>query len=565
MNQQQLPLERPGRTPRVRDSCRADGVHLRHAGPVSSRRIAVLLYLGGLAFLLVSWIFSNPPGASPDEPSHYVRALGTAAGDITGHPGMHVPIPGVTAAQLKDLNDYVRSYPVPAGLAPTTFACNAFKSMVPATCESQGTTPQAASNELSMHASQPPLPYLLAGPLMLAASTPQQADWIGRSVLGFWCLVLLGVPLAMAGRYRARLLLGLTVALTPMAIFTGSILNPSGVETFSSVGFFLSVIAVAEGRFPRGSLAAAAFTGVFVSMSRPFAPLWIIVGLISAAGLVGPGVLWAGVRRRPLESTITTVLIGLGTLSTLLFIRLYASPTQTQTVSFSFGELKSIGEMAVGNFGWLDAPIPPSVAIKWLEVVVAITLAGLIWGNRRERITIVLTTLLNVSITSLLSVLFLLPVNIGPQGRHFLPILVLQPLTSVFVLARQRTSVRVVSVGIPVLLMIGLQVVSWIANSAREGIGTPATTVQGLPKMARALLHSTPWSPPGGFLPWLVLLLAGCLLLALACVQALGVPEATASFEDESATGVAAPALPAPPVSVGSGPPLERLPTEVDH
>lgn len=54
-----------------------------HAGGALRRvrRVSVaVLLVAGLGVLTVTWAFSNPPGAAPDEPTNYVKAIGTSLG-----------------------------------------------------------------------------------------------------------------------------------------------------------------------------------------------------------------------------------------------------------------------------------------------------------------------------------------------------------------------------------------------------------------------------------------------------------------------------------------------------
>lgn len=500
------------------------------------RWVAVLSFILGLGFLLAAWVFGNPPGAAPDEPSHYVRAVGAASGDVLGEPGGYGTFARYSPLERKyvygpekplgvyvSINDYSRAYTVPANLYPVSFGCNAFQTAKSAACVNTGTAPAVRERWLSQHAGQNPLPYLLAGPLMILQHSPEAADWAGRSVLALWCVLLVGFPLALGGMLRGQMLLSLVVSITPMAVFTGAILNPSGIEVFSSIGFFLALLALIEGRFPRLALAATAFTGVFVCMSRPFGPLWIAVGLVAAIGLTSWAKAWAAVNRHRVGSAATAFLIGLGALSTLLILHHYPEPTKMKVASLPTGELYDLAQTSVGLFGWLDSPLPLHVAKVWLLVLVGITALALTLGNRRERVTVIATTLLITGLIYYLSKDFLLVEGINPQGRHFLPILVLQPMVTTTVLARRSAKIRIPILGFAVVGMLLLQVIGWLSNGSRQGLGVVVPGLRDLPSVTRRIIDAPAWSPPGGFLVWLVVLLLGCGLLLLAGVQALDV------------------------------------------
>src|SRR5205085_7228185 len=97
-----------------------------------------------LAALLTAWAFAGPPGYGPDEPAHYVRALGAGAGHLAGAKfvptaaeklsfvrdagrkkalGGGAEVGGVTGGvkRLHWLSRVMRRYPVPLKLSDVTF------------------------------------------------------------------------------------------------------------------------------------------------------------------------------------------------------------------------------------------------------------------------------------------------------------------------------------------------------------------------------------------------------------------------------------------------------------
>ena len=57
----------------------------RHSSGGSSGKSARLV-VGGYALLLAAWVLGSAPFSSPDEWSHYLRALGIAQGQLVGAP-----------------------------------------------------------------------------------------------------------------------------------------------------------------------------------------------------------------------------------------------------------------------------------------------------------------------------------------------------------------------------------------------------------------------------------------------------------------------------------------------
>jgi len=45
------------------------------------------LLVAGFALLALAWVFTNPPGAGPDEAANYIKAVAVGQGDFLGlHP-----------------------------------------------------------------------------------------------------------------------------------------------------------------------------------------------------------------------------------------------------------------------------------------------------------------------------------------------------------------------------------------------------------------------------------------------------------------------------------------------
>src|SRR5262245_27423996 len=52
----------------------------------SSRLLAPALLVAAYGMLITAWIVGNPPGAVPDEWSHYLRAVSIGHGQLVGRP-----------------------------------------------------------------------------------------------------------------------------------------------------------------------------------------------------------------------------------------------------------------------------------------------------------------------------------------------------------------------------------------------------------------------------------------------------------------------------------------------
>src|SRR3954453_4977343 len=96
------------------------------------------LFAVGVLFLSVAWAGANPPGASPDEPAHVVKAYATGDGQITGE---HYAVdpnapPPATLEELRQrqwFEDVGRAYQMPREIQPdAAVPCFAFDRNNPA-------------------------------------------------------------------------------------------------------------------------------------------------------------------------------------------------------------------------------------------------------------------------------------------------------------------------------------------------------------------------------------------------------------------------------------------------
>src|SRR5881394_4298099 len=83
------------------------------AGPLRrGRRVRTAVPALVMAFFglfVLGYVFANPPGYTPDEPSHYIKALGIAQGQWDGLPGQYQHGMGFTGAQLTWINKTART------------------------------------------------------------------------------------------------------------------------------------------------------------------------------------------------------------------------------------------------------------------------------------------------------------------------------------------------------------------------------------------------------------------------------------------------------------------------
>jgi hypothetical protein len=458
---------------------------------------------------------ANPPFLSPDEPSHYVRAVSVSAGQLA--PEYHVTVPpGLWAIWRHERG----------------ITCNAGRSKVSAACVADAETANIPSRVWTAAGAYPPFYYVLPGLALRAADDPFTANRLGRLAATSLCflLLVLSVALLMSSLAPRLALLGLLVAVTPMALFLMGSLNPSGLEIAAGIAFFSALLRVArDERPPPWVLGSAAAAGIVLALSRTTGAAWIVLDLALFVGLVGrsgalrlvrgsrygagtavvAGVLLVAVLANRVwehaNGSVITRQAGLGEASVDTFLA-WLRPAVVQ--------LPRVFNEYVGVFGWVDALMPGVAYAAWHAILALIVGLAFVVGSRRERTVLVLALLASLATVVVISAILQSMTAQDVQGRHVLPFAVVVPLLAGEMIFRNRSKLALVDTGMLfALCAVGvgaLQLVAWHANGQRQGVGSEGPLL---------FLSDPSWSPPLGWYPWLIAVLAGAALLALAAAD----------------------------------------------
>lgn len=395
-----------------------------------------------VALLAATWSLAVPLMASPDEPSHVIRAAAVARGQWGGELGPEPTGPGRpgAATMVQVPADYRDAAALPN--------CFAFRPDQPASC--QPAVPQASDGlvDAETFAGQyPPLYYALVGwpSLVLDAEAGIYAMRLVSAVL---TAALVGWSAYRLHRELGPVALwGLVVAVTPMVLFLGGTVNPQALEIASALCFWSATLAVALRRDgpSTGALVQAAVNGAVLVNTRTSSPFWAVVVVAVALLAARPGRAREIVRHRAARwvglvaasSTLTAVAWVVTHPAQVTGARLfpqYADPTVLllATTGSGWAYLTNM----VGDFGWLDAPAPPATVTAWLLVLGAVVLPALAASAPRRARTALLAL---VAVVAVAPAAFQLPTAVDAglvwQGRYALPVAVGVPLLAAAVLA----------------------------------------------------------------------------------------------------------------------------------
>jgi hypothetical protein len=389
--------------------------------------IAATFFLLGFA-----WLVSNPPGAAPDEDSHYVRMVGLSYGHLIGH---DVPVSRDAGIVQARVDTESGAYDLP-GTAPPPIQCHIFRAERPYDCAA----PPAVAGTIraiSYHARTLPLAYGLPALLSRLAASTFGKLYLGR--LGFLIqntalvfLTLIAVPGSPAVR-RPDVVAALYLAFTPLAAFLMGQLATSGTEITAYVAFvacLLRVLSTPTSRWWWATVAmgsVALWTRDLGVLMVPTLTVLVLVSQISATrrlarllprsaialGLAAWAVIWGGA---------------------LLWHEWLQYPVQLPTVPLSalravVADLRETAHGSVGRVGWLEVNLNVTLVRLWLGAAILVGLYLAATNRRWAAVTAVCVAFwigVNIWLT-----LHLTAAGFGNQARYTLAI----PMTMILIAA----------------------------------------------------------------------------------------------------------------------------------
>ena len=503
------------------------------------------LLLVAYAALAVAWLFSDPPGAGPDEPANYMKAVAAGHGQLLGKPGA---LPQDVASKFRltgprypFANSTTRWVSVPPNLAPIGFACNAFNSSQPAACVNQAGHPPVPTLQPTYTGTYEPFVYLLPGIISRLAGNATAALLLMRTSIALLSLLLLGFAISLlADRKVALSLMGLLIAATPELVWLTGIVNASGPEVCAGVCFFAGILRLARSQQPsRNVWVALMVSGTVLAIGRPLGPVWVCTDLLLLLLISGPPTAWrrlsegGWLSRATAGVVLSAVALGVGwerivePRQLTAFTEFWAQLPQTMMA------LPQDLQEGIGVFGWLDTFMPSAAYIVWVLVFSTVFALAIRLGTPRQRLNLLIVLFLTISAALVLAAAVLAPSGFNLQGRYVLPLAVSVPLYAGEIVYRNRDRLTGIArrypPGAAAVAMAALQIVGWFTNSLREAVGTSGPL---------AFWVVSKWSPPLGWLPWFAMVGGGCVAI-IAAAASTGTDDQAASASSSDRVAVA--------------------------
>jgi hypothetical protein len=487
---------------------------LRHR--VRPHRVAIGLV--ATFFLVgVAWLVSNPPGAAPDEDSHYVRMVGLSY----GHPlGGSLPQDADLGPTFNHFVGDARarltaeagSFWLP-GSAPPPHPCNAFRADQPYDCAPPPTT-AGHIHAISMHARTLPGSYLLPAALSRLAHSTNGKLYLGRfgyllQDTALWALAVIAARRRL-GRQRPEVYAALILSFTPLLAFQMGQLSPTGTEAMAVLAFttWLLDALVAPDRARVWGVCVLA--GVAAWSRDLGVPLVLAIAVIIAVVCRNQvRTLGRRVGAWALLPVAGAVVATAGAVTWRLALQYpIGSPNATLVrVRAALTSLKSIVPDSVGLVGWLDVQADPLVRRLW-----AIALAGVVIRLALRRFGWALTVGVFAAFYVALNVylrLVLTTIGFGVQPRYTVvlagvAVLVASAAFPVAAATGRNVVGRVALVGAALFAAIG-HASMYLVNAQRHAHGLNASPIS---------FRHTAWHPPVGWPASLGLCALACLCVA---------------------------------------------------
>ncbi len=480
------------------------------------RKARVFVLATALVFCAMAlWSAATPLYAAPDEPVQAAKAAAVVRGELAGSRYssqakalglVRVPAFFALPTNRNDPTCYHRQPTIPASCAPALV--NAGNALTPSWI---------------YVARYPPLYYAIVGLPSLFGSDPLTL-YLMRLVAALLSAVFVGLAVMSAVVWsKNRLLLaGVLVATTPMVLFLGGVVNPSGLEVAAAISVWTSGTLLATEHLhdpPPGLVAVLGASAAVFELVRALSPFWLALIALVLVGISD----WRGLaaffrRREPRWAVAGVALVGvvavawiLGEHATDVYSRSPLGPTPETTIletSFSHNDFYLQG--MIGVFGWFDTFSPTFTYVAWYGLVGLLALMAAVVARARQVLVLVLLTVAIVVVPVAISSSQVHRYGYTWSGRDTLPLAVGLPLLAAALIAQSdfaRHGRRLVA-GAGVVASLA-QFAAFFEALRRYGVGTRGPDFG-------FLLHAS-WSPPTGFF---FLLVAEAVVLALLCAGA---------------------------------------------
>lgn len=492
----------------------------QHDGDVrpARRPLTVFGIAFGLLFLLMaSFSVATPPGASPDEPAHAIRAYAAGHGELWGPEGRSIPgtIDQTVSTYFAKLESHMPCFKRNVAVTP---AC-----VAPIPNQDAPTTGHTSTTVNT------PVFYVIVG-WPTAFLDGAKGLYAMRLVNALLCSALLALAFtalaftALGGVARPRWAIGaLAIGVTPMVLFLSGTLNPNGLEVAASAAVFTLLLHTfstqTSTRWRVLRILGIVAVSLLLVNTRSIAMLWLALAFVVAL-LLGHRDALRAVFRFWLTWVGIAVIGAVAVAATLFYLRprsltpgyapVGAGGTWWQGFSNTIDQTFSFMVGWIAQFGWMEIPAPALTVAVFASVGGMVILLGSTLGPRNVRIGALLLGLAIVLVPPFSQAAVIHDAGYIWQGRYTIaPAVLLVVLAGIgldhALPAADRRLTAVARVSVVLLGLAQLAGFLWMLRRYVTGLQPTLTWVD--------LVRAPQWQPPGG---WLIVTVVFTLSTALA-------------------------------------------------
>ncbi|WP_395726239.1 DUF2142 domain-containing protein [Nakamurella sp.] len=508
-------------------------------------RILGLLFIAFFT-LGAGWSLTTAPGGAPDEVQHSFRASGVWSGQL-----LNAPLP-TGGAEIVIPRSWTQ--------IESEIRCFTGQAQVPASCAHWPDDPGPPVSAGNSAGRYNPVYYLLVG-LPFQFFPPTTALYLARLLSALIMAALLtgaaSAVILRGGSVMARA--GLVAALTPMALFLGGSVNPSGMEIAGAIAGWAGLLCLARHPNHPATSWFAVVTAVGLSgmvVARPASFLWLLVPAAVFMIAAPWSTILVQVRRRAvLVAAGSVVVVTAGCL-------VWNSVARTSDVGTGAGPFGGLADgvlqtylnsgdwwpQEVGVLGWLDTQPPTGVLWATVMLVGVLVVPALVGAGPRMRLALLAAVAAAILVPMAAQAVLYPQTGLIWQGRYGLPLTVGVVVLAGFALDEARAFESAFAARLLTACLViwaGAGVVMAFYNLQRYATGSAG------PGWYKILWQPTPWAPPGGSAVAMAVVVAGYGAVSVALAR-LGRPApnadrsvtSPASTATATATGTASPAEP---------------------
>ena len=390
----------------------------------------VRLLVASLFALVVSWSLSMPLFSGPDEPANFVRSAAVVRGEFVGSDaGVSLEKSYWTTTVNIDPQFGV------ANLVPWCFAPFSEKPACNLAIEDAAFVDNPPYTNMGRY---PIFPFLVSGAGTIFGANDVSV-LASRLMLGAVAVALLGFAFSSVA-HRKGSVPALLMAITPGVIFLSAVMNPSALEIASAIALWTILPHVFESSpLTRVELSGVAVAGVVLIGTRPLGPALYLVALlfccVATGGWARLGDVWKRLR------SVWVIHLCAIAFSIVWYVTVFSKNTGSpvtegspslglrQQVIEAVQHIPAVLAQGIGNFGWLDTPMPRMTLVLYLVMLVPLLVFAISSTTRLVGSMVVALCLVSALLVVAQDINYYnLLRNFGSQGRHVMPLLVGIPI-----------------------------------------------------------------------------------------------------------------------------------------